>query len=127
MKKIIIAALALAFASSAGIQAVNAQINPFGKWAQVGYTKEDSEMNQAAMASLYEKPDVKVGEKATWQNPASGNGGTNTVTRVYKYKEMPCVDLLSSFELKDSQDKSKKELKTTRCKVASGEWKILHK
>lgn len=125
--KTLIVALTLAFAAVVGTSTTHAQINPFGKWAQVGYTKEDSEMNQAAMASLYEKPDVKVGEKASWQNPASGNGGTNTVTRIYKYKDMPCVDLLSSFELKDSQDKSKKELKTTRCKVASGEWKILHK
>jgi len=125
--KTLIAALALAITAAIGIQAAHAQINPFGKWAQVGYTKEDSEMNQAAMASLYEKPDVKVGEKASWRNPASGNGGTNSVTKVYKYKDMPCVDLTSSFELKDSQDKSKKELKTTRCKVASGEWKVLHK
>lgn len=127
MKKIIIAALALIFASSAGIQVVNAQINPFGKWAQVGFTKEDAEMNQAAQASLYEKPDVKAGDKASWQNPASGNGGTIAVTKVYKYKDMPCVDLTSNFELKDSQDKGKKELKATRCKVASGEWKVLHK
>ena len=125
--KTFFAALALAFIAAAGIQAAHAQINPFGKWAQVGYTKEDSEMNQASMASLYEKPDVKKGDKATWQNPASGNGGSNIVTKVYQYKDMPCVDLTSSFELKDSQDKSKKELKTTRCKVASGEWKVLHK
>jgi len=125
--KTLIAALALAFIAVAGIQAAHAQINPFGKWAQVGYTKEDSELNQASMASLYEKPDVKKGDKATWQNPASGNGGSNVVTKVYQYKDMPCVDLTSSFELKDSQDKSKKELKTTRCKVASGEWKVLHK
>ncbi|MGE0095243.1 MAG: hypothetical protein AB7M05_03745 [Alphaproteobacteria bacterium] len=125
--KTLIAALALAFIAAAGIQTAHAQINPFGKWAQVGYTKEDSELNQASMASLYEKPDVKKGDKATWQNPASGNGGSNVVTKVYQYKDMPCVDLTSSFELKDSQDKSRKELKTTRCKVASGEWKILHK
>lgn len=125
--KTFFAALALTLTAAAGIQAAHAQINPFGKWAQVGYTKEDSEMNQAAMASLYEKPDVKKGDKATWQNPASGNGGSNVVTKVYQYKDMPCVDLTSSFDLKDSQDKSKKELKTTRCKVASGEWKILHK
>lgn len=125
--KTLIAALALAFIAAVGIQAAHAQINPFGKWAQVGYTKEDSEMNQASMASLYEKSDVKKGDKATWQNPASGNGGSNVVTKVYQYKDMPCVDLTSSFELKDFQDKSKKELKTTRCKVATGEWKVLHK
>ena len=126
MKKIIVAvvaALAMAIAAHTAI----AQINPFGKWAQVGFTKEDAEMNQKAAASLYEKPDVKIGEKASWQNPASGNAGTVTATRIYKYKDMPCVDLLSSLDLKDSQDKSKKELKSTRCKVASGEWKILHK
>lgn len=125
MNKLLIA-LAL-FAITTGAGAANAQINPFGKWAQVGFTKEDAEMNQAAQASLYEKPDVKAGDKASWQNPASGNGGTITATRIYKYKDMPCVDLLSAFELKDSQDKSKKELKATRCKVASGEWKVLHK
>ncbi|MHB1220016.1 MAG: hypothetical protein ACYC1L_17655 [Alphaproteobacteria bacterium] len=126
MNKTVVVTLTL-LAIVAGAGASNAQINPFGKWAQVGFTKEDAEMNQKAAASLYEKPDVKTGEKASWQNPASGNGGTVTTTRIYKYKDMPCVDLLSSLDLKDSQDKSKKEIKSTRCKVTSGEWKILHK
>lgn len=126
MNKIVIAILAL-FAVVTGADAAHAQINPFGKWAQVGFTKEDAEMNQAAQASLYEKPDVKAGDKASWQNPASGNSGAITATRIYKYKDMPCVDLNSTFELKDSQDKGKKELKSTRCKVVSGEWKVLHK
>lgn len=125
--KTIFTALALVLTAIAGFSTANAQVNPFGKWAQVGFTKEDAEMNQKAAASLYENPDVKAGEKASWQNPASGNGGTITATRIYKYKDMPCVDLLSTLDLKDSQDKSKKEIKSTRCKVASGEWKILHK
>src|SRR5688572_11293134 len=99
MKKTIIAAFAL-LVIAGGAGAAHAQINPFGKWAQVGFTKEDAEMSQAAQASLYEKPDVKAGDKASWQNPASGNGGTTTATRVYKYKDMPCVDLNSAFELK---------------------------
>lgn len=125
--KAIFTALTLVLTAIAGLSPAAAQVNPFGKWAQVGFTKEDAEMNQKAAASVYEKPDVKAGEKASWQNPASGNGGTVTATRVYKYKDMPCVDLLSSLDLKDSQDKSKKEIRSTRCKVASGEWKILHK
>jgi surface antigen len=125
MKKIIVVIVA-ALATIVAAHTAIAQINPFGKWAQAGLTKEDSEMSQKAAASLYEKPDVKAGDSASWQNPTSGNSGTVTATRVFKHKDMPCVGLRYAFDLKDSQDKSKKELQANRCKVASGEWKILH-
>lgn len=125
MKKIAMA-LAAAIIAAGSAQAALAQVNPFGKWGNAGFTKEDSAMNQKAAASLYENPNVKVGDTASWQNPQSGNGGTVTATKLFKHKDMPCVALHYSFDLKDSQDKSKKELNANRCKVATGEWKILN-
>lgn len=121
--KTVLAAVALALAAALPAQA---QINPFGKWGSTSMTKEDQQMTSQAAASLYQNPAVKKGDIAKWENPASGNSGTVTVTRLFQSKDMPCVGLLYSFNIKDTQDKSKKELQSNRCKVASGEWKILN-
>lgn len=123
MKKIVMGIAATAFLV-AGASLAQAQVNPFGKWAQPGLTKEESTLVSNAAKSVYEKPDVKVGDRADWESKKTGNSGWVEATRLFKYKEYNCVELLYGFKIKDAEQ-ARNTITLNRCKAPDGTWKVL--
>lgn len=123
MRKIVMGIAATAFLV-AGASLAQAQINPFGKWAQPGLTKEESTLVSNAAKSVYEKPDVKVGDRADWKSDKTGNSGWVEAMRLFKYKEYNCVELLYGFNIKDAEQ-ARNTITLNRCKGPDGTWKVL--
>jgi surface antigen len=109
----------------AGVTLAQAQINPFGRWAQPGLTEEDSKLLHAAAEKVYANPKVKVGDKQAWNNPKSGSKGTVEATRLFKSHDMPCTELLYTFFIKEAADPGANTLVLSHCHAPDGSWKIL--
>ena len=123
MKKIALSFAAMAI-MVAGASHALAQINPFGRWAQPGLTKEESAMVSKAARSVYENPNVKVGDKADWENPKNGNKGSVEATKLFQARGMNCVELLYTFHIKEAEQ-ARNTISMNRCKAPDGTWKIL--
>ncbi|MHB1218502.1 MAG: hypothetical protein ACYC1L_09940 [Alphaproteobacteria bacterium] len=123
MKKIVSGFVALAVLAG-GASLAQAQINPFGKWAQPGLTKEESTLVQKAAQSVYKNPDVKVGDHAEWESKKTGNSGWIEATKLFKYKDASCVETLYGFKIKEAE-MARNTLTINHCKMADGSWKIL--
>lgn len=123
MKKIVVGFAAMAFLV-AGASLAQAQINPFGRWAQPGLTKEESAMVSKAAKSVYENPDVKVGDRADWKSQKTGNSGWVEATKLFQARGWNCVELLYGFHIKEAEQ-ARNTITLNRCKMPDGTWKIL--
>lgn len=113
----LIAALALLAVAAPA----TAQINPFGRYQSV--SQEDLQIIEAAAAKLYKTDSPNVGATEQWSNPNTGSSGTVTLTQVFDKDGMPCRKLRHRITTKD--DKDPKTYIFNRCRVKSGEWKLL--
>jgi len=115
---------ALAAAVLVGTLAVpaQAQLSPF-KRSGFELSEEDLELLGAAAQKLYLDESVPVGTVETWSNPASGNTGSVQLIDTFEHKGLPCRRLQHDIKVKDVADPFRYIF--DRCKVASGEWKLL--
>ena len=115
---------ALAAAVLVGTLAVpaQAQLSPF-KRSGFDLSEEDLDMLGAAAQKLYIDESVPVGTVETWSNPASGNTGTVELIGIFEHKGLPCRRLQHDIKVKDVADPFRYIF--DRCKVPSGEWKLL--
>lgn len=123
MKKIVSGFIAMAVLIG-GASLAQAQINPFGKWAQPGLTKEESALVKQTAQSVYRNPDVKAGDRAEWMSKKTGNSGWVEATKLFKYKDASCVETLYGFKIKEAEE-ARNTLTINHCKMPDGSWKIL--
>lgn len=101
---------------------VQAQFNPFQR-SGFELSQEDLQMLGAAAQKLYIDESVPVGTVETWSNPASGNTGSVQLIGSFEHKGLPCRRLQHDIKVKDVADPFRYIF--DRCKVPSGEWKVL--
>lgn len=117
------ASLALAIVSAlALISPASAQINPFARGGS-GISNDDAKYIEQASSKLYKTDNPVVGASEKWSNPGTGNSGTVTLTQVYEKDGMPCRKLRHRISLKGQKDPQVYIF--SRCRVKSGEWKLL--
>ncbi len=124
MKKIVSGFIAAAVVAGS-VSLAHAQINPFGRWAQPGLTKEESTLVSNAAQSVYKNPDVKPGDRAEWASKKTGNSGWVEAVKLFTYKSnINCVETLYGFNIKEA-DQARNTLTINHCKMPDGSWKIL--
>jgi surface antigen len=101
---------------------VQAQLNPFTR-AGFELSPEDIEMLRDAAQRLYIDESVAVGTVETWSNPKSGNTGSVQLIGTFEHKGLPCRRLQHDIKVKDVANPFRYIF--DRCKVPSGEWKLL--
>jgi surface antigen len=107
----------------AGVSVSSAQINPFRSSSRAtGLTNTDVGILTTTSGLVNRKEPVKVGDTEDWSNPASGNFGKVTVTRLFHYNGMECHGLRYDFTIKASN--TARTYNTDWCKTKTGEWKI---
>lgn len=114
-----LAGLALMAASGAAV----AQINPF---RGIGPGMPDSDFQKMTEATdrLNTRDKPVVGGIEAWTNPATGGGGTATLTRKYKWQSMPCHTITYNLVIANMTERRDRTFVLDYCQVASGEWKI---
>ena len=101
---------------------VLAQFNPFQR-SGFELSQEDLQMLGEAAQKLYIDESVPVGTVETWSNPTSGNTGSVQLVGIFEHQGMPCRRLQHDIKVKDVADPFRYIF--DRCKLPSGEWKIL--
>jgi surface antigen len=106
-----------------GVSAADAQINPFRSSRQAtGLTNDDVAKVTEATGRLNQKDPIHVGDVETWSNPASGNSGKVTVTRLFKHSGMACHGVRYDMSYKASRPP--RSYTADWCHTKSGEWKL---
>jgi surface antigen len=97
-------------------------INPFGVNNGNQLTKDDFALGRAAVTKLLADSPA-VGRYEDWNNPATGNHGRLTITRLYTQNNMPCrkMDSLVEFSKKGAAPNT---LVIDVCKTPTG-WKVV--
>jgi surface antigen len=122
VKKFIVGGLTAAVVLAALVAPVQAQLNPFSR-AGFELSQDDIELLKAAAQKLYIDESVSVGTVETWSNPKSGNTGSVQLIGTFEHKGLPCRRLQHDIKIKDVADPFRYIF--DRCKVSSGEWKLL--
>jgi len=81
------------------------------------------ELLKAAAAKLYVGETAPLGRVETWANAESGNGGRIELVRIFNHQNLPCRRLQHDITVGEAADPFR--FLVDRCKVASGEWKLL--
>ncbi len=100
-----------------------AQVNPF--WSnRTGprLSQSDQAKLLSSIDQLNHAPNLHVGSKQSWNDPTSGNHGTNSVTRIFQSGGMDCHLLRHELSLKGRAQPRIYNL--TWCLTPDGEWKI---
>jgi hypothetical protein len=106
-----------------GTSASFSQINPFrSNTTDTRLTKADVGMLSTTTGLVNNHDPVKVGDTQDWRNPASGNAGKVTVTRLFKYNGMACHALRYDFTYKATN--TPRTYNADWCQTKTGEWKI---
>lgn len=110
----------LVFTCVSGV--VSAQSFLFGR---SGFELTDAAIKElkAAAQKLYLDDSREAGDVEAWQSPDETSFGTVTLVKRHSYEEMPCVRLQHDIEVKAVTEKYR--FIVDRCRVASGEWKLL--
>lgn len=111
-------ALPLLVSSPAPAQFIPA---PLGNVFPEAMTHDDLTALSTAAAKLYTPETATVGATERWSNPKTGNSGIVTLTRQFEHKGMPC----RRIEHKVKFGASEQTYAMNRCRVATGEWKLL--
>ena len=106
----------------AGLSASSAQINPFRSSQANGLTKADVGMLTTTTQLVNRKEPVAVGDTEDWSNPASGNSGKVTVTRLFRSSGLECHGL--RYDLSFKATRAPRTYNVDWCKTKTGEWKI---
>jgi hypothetical protein len=106
-----------------GLSAADAQINPFRSTRQAnGLSREDVAMVSEATGRLNRRDPIHVGDAEDWNNPASGNSGKVTVTRLFKYSGMACHAV--RYDLSYKASRPARSYNADWCHTKSGDWKL---
>jgi surface antigen len=106
-----------------GLSAADAQINPFRSTRQAnGLSREDVAMVSDATGRLNHKDPIHVGDSEDWSNPASGNSGKVTVTRLFKSAGMACHGV--RYDLSYKPPREARSYNADWCRTKTGEWKV---
>ncbi|HEX3348504.1 MAG TPA: hypothetical protein VHS58_10445 [Acetobacteraceae bacterium] len=83
------------------------------------------DLSSAGEASkpLYQSPDAKPGQTATWTTPENGDSGTATLVEALRMQGMPCRKIRYDFVTGPS--KAKRTYTVNWCHTDAGEWRIL--
>ncbi|MEO3430950.1 hypothetical protein AAFN88_19000 [Pelagibius sp. CAU 1746] len=122
MTKFILGGLAAAVVLAVLGAPVQAQLNPFTR-AGFELSPEDIEIVRGTAEKLYSDESVPVGTVETWSNPKSGNTGSVQLIGIFEHKGLPCRRLQHDIKIKNVADPFRYIF--DRCKVPSGEWKLL--
>ena len=85
-------------------------------------TRDDINGLTTAASKLYTAETVQVGAVERWSNPETGNSGTVTLNREFQHRGMPCREFTHRLNLGHQREQV---YKVSRCRVESGEWKLL--
>ena len=108
-----------------GASAAEAQINPFRSSQQAnGLTREDVAMVSEATGRLNRKDPIHVGDFEDWSNPASGNSGKVTVTRLFKSAGMACHAV--RYDLSFRPPRAARSYDANWCQTTAGAWRLKH-
>ena len=100
-----------------------AQISPFGADPNTALlTDEDWHRLWAATVSLNRAPRAAAGEMRAWTDPASGNSGRVSITRVFASNGMPCHAV--KYAISFSERSSPQEYNFNWCRTSGRQWKI---
>jgi hypothetical protein len=105
-KGVFFAVVLIVFALAA--MGAEAQINPFKRTA--------FELTEADVVAA-------VGEVREWSNTESGNQGTVKLVEIFSHNDLPCRRLQHDIKVAKAADDYR--FIVDRCKIPSGEWKIL--
>lgn len=121
-KTIPLAVLTIMLSLAVSAPPVGAQINPFNR-SGFSLAPQDVTLIKAAAAKLYEGETAELGSQETWANPESGNRGSVALAKIFTHKGLRCRRLQHDIVVKDVADSFRFII--DRCRVTSGEWKIL--
>jgi surface antigen len=65
----------------------------------------------------------RVGATESWNNATSGDSGTVSLLEVFEKDGMPCRKLRHTIKMHNVKDQQ--VYTSNRCRVQSGEWKLL--
>lgn len=99
-----------------------AQINPF-KRTGFDLTEADVALLKEAAGQLYLGESAEVGEVREWSNTESGNQGSVKLVEIFTHNDLPCRRLQHDIKVAKAADDYR--FIVDRCKIPSGEWKIL--
>jgi surface antigen len=106
-----------------GVSAADAQINPFRSSSRAtGLTNDDVAKVTEATGRLNQKEPIHVGDSEAWENPASGNSGKVTVTRLFQYSGMACHGV--RYDLSYGAHRPPRSYTGNWCRTKAGEWKL---
>jgi surface antigen len=106
-----------------GVPAADAQINPFRSSRHAtGLTSEDVAKLSEATGRLNHKEPIHVGDSEVWSNPASGNSGKVTVTRLFQSAGMACHAV--RYDLSYNAPRDARTYNADWCRTKAGEWKV---
>ena len=117
-----LAALTAMIATVAVTVPAHAQINPFRR-SDFEVSDSDIRLATAAAAKLYEGERAKIGDFEDWTNPETGNRGSVILVGIFTHNDLPCRRLQHDIELASSGTPFRYVF--DRCKLPSGEWKLL--
>ena len=100
----------------------HAQINPFRR-SGFDVSESDIRLAGAAAAKLYEGERAALGDIERWTNAESGNQGTVRLVQIFTYNDLPCRRLQHDIKLASVGTPFRYIF--DRCKLPSGEWKLL--
>lgn len=116
------AALTVAVAIVALTVPAHAQINPFRR-SDFNVSEADISLAGAAAAKLYEGERALLGDIERWANPDSGNQGTVRLVQIFTYNDLPCRRLQHDIKLASVGTPFRYIF--DRCRLPSGQWKLL--
>ncbi len=117
-----LAALTATITLVAATVPAHAQLNPFRR-SDFEVTDTDIRLATAAAAKLYEGERAELGDFEDWSNPESGARGSVMLVGIFTHNDLPCRRLQHDIELTTSGTPFRYVF--DRCKLPSGEWKLL--
>jgi len=103
-------------------QPAAAQINPFRSSFANGLGDDDFQRLADASTALLNRDHLQVGATEAWRNPATGVGGTISVTRNFKARGYDCHGLL--YSTTPDEARAPRQTRLNWCNTPEG-WKIL--
>jgi hypothetical protein len=100
-----------------------AQINPF-RSNRTGPTLSATDLDLLgdSISKLNTTPQLQVGAKDDWSNPATGSQGTNEVTKIFTAGKLPCHAMHHDVSAEGRTPVRTYDL--TWCRASDGKWKI---
>lgn len=116
------AALTIVVSIVALTMPAHAQLNPFRR-SEFEISESDIALAAAAAAKLYEGEQAAIGDIERWANSDSRNQGTVRLVGIFTHDDLPCRRLQHDIKLASVGTPFRYIF--DRCRLPSGEWKLL--